>query len=382
MPTVPDKDTTDVIQAALDEAGINAEGEIETDLEPEVEVEPEAPVVDDEPIVEDEPVAEVPADGELEPEADPEAEAAKAVAAKLVPAADEFDALCDELGFRAPKPGQKENKIPQSRVRARVKTALKKQAEKFGAERTELTGKATAVDTELQTFRRADAIIAKGATDPAAARQYIEMLAAIHPAYKAFLGAAPAAADTVPQSLKDLGPKPGPDIKYDDGTTGFSQEQLDKRDEWLAASAEIRGYERSKKEFEARFGPYESAHKADRARAEEAPRVAARIATIRDQWGELFIAQERAETAKAGSSDIAKYQAAHPGMPFEQVVAAVLLPLMRADRTTMRASILAELNGKKKVAKPSTGQATRAVIPSGPRSTTEVIEEELAKAGL
>jgi hypothetical protein len=377
MPTVPTADTTDIMQAALDEAGFDAEGEL-TPAEPEIEPDIE-PEVEPEPAVDA--VADVDPDAEAEPEVDADA---VAKAAAKVTNQDEFDALCDELGFRAPKPGQRENKIPQSRVRARVKTALKKYSEKFGTERTDLTGKLSAADTELQTFRRVDQAIAAGATDPTAARRYIEMLAAVHPAYKAFLGEGGAAASVaaVPQALKDLGPKPGPDLKYDDGTTGFSQEQLDKRDEWLAASAEIRGYERSKKEFETRFGPIETAHRTATERAAEIPKIEARVSAIREQWGELFLAQERTELAKKGSSDIAKYQAAHPGVPFEQVVAAVLLPKLQTDRTKMRAEILAELNGKKKAAKPSTGQATRTVTPAGAKSTTDIINEQIDKAGI
>lgn len=387
MPTPTPLDSADVINAALDEAGVTLGDELapEPDLDetPEVETpEPDVTETTDEAAI---PETEVP-EGEEAPvvdEADKDA-AAKA-AAKVT--GDEFDALCDELGFRLPKPGQRENKIPQSRVRARVKTALQKQAAKFGTERTDLTGKLTSADGELQTFRRADALIAEGASDPAKARQYIELLAAIHPAYKAFLSPAAAAAagaseTAVPQALKDLGPKPGPDITYTDGTTGFSQAQLDKRDEWLAASAEIRGYERSKKEFETRFGPIEKQFKTAADREAEAPRIEARITAIRDQWGELFIAQERAETAKKGSSEIAQYQAAHPGVPFEQVVAAVLIPKMRADRTTMRQELLKELNGKKKAAKTGTAQATRTVVPAGDKTTADIINEQLDKAGI
>lgn len=385
MPTVPTADTTDIMQAALDEAGFNADGELapEPDVteDPETtidDVTPEATETSEEPEAATESATET---TETTDEVDPEA--AKAAAAKALNQ-DEYDLLCDELGFRAPKPGQRENKIPVSRVRARVKTAIKKYAEKFGLERNELTGKVSAADAELQTFRRVDQAIAAGAVDPAAARRYIEMLAAVHPAYKVFLGGSEGGvtAAAVPQALKDLGPKPGPDLKYDDGTVGFSPEQLEKRDEWLAASAEIRGYERSKKEFETRFGPMESEHRQRLTAQQEAPKVLARISAIREQWGEPFLAQERMETAQKGSSDIAKYQAAHPGVPFEQVVAAVLLPKLRADRTTMRADIIRELNGKKKAAKPSVGQATRTTAPAGPKSTIDIINEELDRAGL
>ncbi len=385
MPT-SEKDSADIVQAALTAAGIDDDGEVPPE-------DPDIPEDTGEAVVEETPedpagseeleAAIEPATEGTEETVEPEAEEVKKAAAKAVPV-DEFDALLDELGFRLPKAGQKENKVPISRTRARMKTALKKYADKCGVERTDLTGKVSKADEELQTFRRADQIIAAGATDPAAARRYIEMLAAVHPAYKAFL--APVAADTtvaVPQALKDLGPKPGPDLKYDDGTVGFSPEQLEKRDEWLAASAEIRGYERSKKEFETRFGPIEQAHKSAATRAQEAPKVEARINAIRETWGEPFIAQERMETARKGSSDIAKYQAAHPGVPFEQVVSAVLVARLRADRTTMRADILREMNGKKKAASKTTSQQTRVASPSaGPKTSRDLVSEALERAGL
>lgn len=396
MPTVPEKDTTDVMQAALDEAGFDANGELNPDP-PDVTDDIDTTTDDtttDDTVTTADPVADVMADETVtddtivEPDPDAEAaaaadaEAAKKAAAKAT-ATDEFDKMLDEFGWRLPKPGQKENKIPQSRARARAKTLLKKVHEQFGTERTALTTKLSAADTELQTFRRADAAIAAGATDPAAARHYIEMLAAIHPAYKVFLGGGGTTdtAVSVPQALKDLGPKPGPDLRYDDGTVGFSPEQLEKRDEWLAASAEIRGYERSKKEFETRFGPFEKAHKDTVTRQTDLQAAEARIAEIREDWGQPFIDQENLERVKKGSSDIAKYQAAHPGVPFERVVRAVLLPKLRADRTTIRQEVITDLNRRKKVAKPSTGQASRTVT-TGPKTTEEIIQAEIDRAGI
>jgi hypothetical protein len=378
---MPDPSSFDIIQKTLDDAGIDAEGNTtpeptETPDDPEI-VAPEGTEIPADSSGDDDPPAET-----TDPPVDAEAVAKAAAQATNQ---DEFDTLLDELGFRMPKPGQRENKVPLSRTRARMKTALKKYADKFGLERTDLTGKMTAAETELQTFRRVDAAIAAGATDPAAARRYIEMLAAVHPSYKAFLaegGGAGAPVATVPQSLKDLGPKPGPDLKYDDGTVGFSPEQLDKRDEWLAASAEIRGYERSKKDYETRFGPIESSYRSATLRAQEAPKIEARISAVRDQWGELFLAQEKQETTAKGSSEIAKYQTAHPELSFEQVVTAVLLPKLRADRTTMRADLIAELNGKKKAASPSSGQATKAAPSGAPKTSREIVEAELERAGL
>lgn len=379
MPAPLEKDPIDLINAALDAEGFDADGEvaIEPDTDAPVD-EVTTDTVETSEIV-DPAIEAATDDTEV---ADPDAAAVAEAAAKVLNQ-DEFDLLCDELGFRAPKQGQKENKIPVSRVRARVKTALKKYADKFGAERGELTGKVTKADTELATFRRVDQAIAAGATDPAAARRYIEMLAAVHPAYKAFLAAGESvSAPAVPQALTDLGPKPGPDEKYPDGTVGFSPAQLEKRDEWLLASAEIRAYERNKKETDARLGPLESERKAAAALAEDRPRVAARIGAIRDQWGERFLAQERTELAQKGSSEIAQYQAAHPELSFEQVVTAVLLPKLRADRTAIKQEVIAEMNSKRKMAKPSLGQGTRTAVATGPKSSTDIINDILDKAGI
>ncbi len=374
---MPEKDSATIINDLLNAEGFDAEGVQTPEGEETVETE-----TTEEAVAETTETTEEATTETTDTTEEVVDEAAVAAAAAKATSQDEFDKILDEAGWRLPKPGQKENKIPQTRARARAKTLLKKVADQHGITLSELKGQLTKAQERAALADNWDQVVA--AKDEEGAKAFLRRLALIHPVYERFVtgGTTTTAAPAVPQALKDLGPKPGPDLKYDDGTVGFSPDQLDKRDEWLASAAEIRGYERSKKEFDTRFGPIESLHKDATARAAERPKVEARIASIREQWGELFVAQERQESAARGSSDIGKYQAAHPEMPFEQVVAAVLLPKLKADRTTMRANIIKELNERKKVAKPGTSQATKTTTSSGPLTSRQIVERELERAGI
>lgn len=328
---------------------------------------------------------------EAEGEDTPEDKAAKETA-KTAGTRDEYDDLLDEFGFKLPKPGQRENRQPVARVRARVKTALQKYGTKFATERTDLTGKLTAAEQELGIFRRADQLIAAGATDPAKAREYIELLSRIHPSYKAFLGDPAVSssvkteiASTVTDAIKALGAKPGPDLKYTDGTTGYSDDQLEKREEWLVKKATIESTAAARADLDKRMTPFEQEKRDRESTQAELGRNQTRLARLRTMWGTLFTTEE----ALGEKSEIIAYRKANPTVPFEDCVAAVLIPRLSAERTKIKQEVIDETNARRKKTTKVAPQQTK-VVAGKPASTSsrnrraseDAVLAALADAGL
>jgi hypothetical protein len=257
-------------------------------------------------------------DAEETPEGDDSdtEDVAKAEAAATAVTTDEFDKLLDELGFRAPKKGQKVNRMPLDRVRARMKTALKKYAATRDTGVADLNGKITAHQARIDEMDRVEALIASSDTDPANARKYVELLAGFHPAFKAFLAepqAPPLTADAeVQAAITKLGAKPGPDIDYKDGTFGYSPAQMDKREQWLSDVAEIKAEARAVKRMDARLTPLERERKMAEQQAKDAPKYAAQLEARRQMWGPHFVADEK---KGAQGSEILAYQRAKTSAP-------------------------------------------------------------------
>lgn len=315
-----------------------------------------------------------------EPDAE---EVAKAEAAAKAVTTDEFDKLLDELGFRAPKKGQKVNRMPLDRVRARMKTALKKYAATRDTGVSELNTKLTAHQARIDEMDRVEALIKSSDADPANARKYVELLAGFHPAFKAFLAepqAPPLSADAeVQAAITKLGAKPGPDIDYKDGTFGYSPEQMEKREQWLSDMAEIKAEARAVRRMEPRLSSIEQERKTAEQQAKDAPRIAAQLDVRRTMWGPHFVADEKKGYE---GSEILAYQRAHK-CSFDEATAAVILPKLIADRTKMRQDILAEFSRKrKKVAKTAPQATRRSVGKVGPQSNTDVVHAKLKKLGL
>lgn len=312
-------------------------------------------------------------------------------AARVAGARDELDDLLDSLGFKLPKPGQKVNRQPPERVRARVKKAIKKLEDKWGLERGDLTGKVSKYELELTGYRNMDAMVEAGAKDPAKARDFIMKLAAIHPAYAAFLGdpkqpggaVVPTTDADVAAAVKELGPKPGPDIKYDDGTRGYSDEQLEKREEWLVKKATIEANANTIKQLDARFKPIADRDAALATQRADADAAAKRIDKLRTHWGTLFTDQEAAETKQKGSSELGKYIATHPGVSLEDACFAVLLPKLRAQRTAVRRDVISEQRRRAKRSTKVVSQQSKPVVKGGkPKTAEQAIHRKLSALGL
>lgn len=380
-----------VADTDVDDLGVDGDADAD-DEDPADDGDTDADDASDDADADDAPAGDADADaGDADADDEPdEAAIAAAEAAVRDASTDEFDKLLDELGFKKPKPGQKVNRMPLDRVRARMKTALKKYAGTRDASTTDLTTKLTTAGQRIAEMDRIDALLHETDTKPETAKRYIEMLAAIHPAFKPFLADRPAASGTptadaeVTAAIAALGAKPGPDVDYKDGTYGYTPEQMEKREQWLESRAGIVAAANAAKSataaLEARFGPMEREYKTAAQMRQDAPRIAARLSSMRSIWGPHFTADEA--KGKDGS-EILKYQRANK-CSFEDATAAVIIPKLVADRTKMRQDILAEFARKRKKVSKSAPQASRRRVPvaTGPRTTESVVHAALARHGL
>ncbi len=297
------------------------------------------------------------------------------------PAADDLAAELDALGIKAPKQGERENRIPYSRMLKIVENAKKKLADEHKAVVAAEQAKFTKAEQELINYRKADELFKN---DP---ERYLDTLAVLNPAYKKFRGGT-----TAPEAEKQAAdaaatPMPQPDGRYDDGTLGYTVEGQKKLDEWKSEQIEMRAFNRAKAEFDKQFKPVKDREQAAAFRAEKMPAIQRAVADATEMWGKAFV--DDYNKANSGQSEILKMlqandgQQGRPFMTFEQATAKVLLPKMqeanRVDQNAMRAKLLKELKDAPKAAARHTPSAAAiATADDGPRDMEDVIRESIA----
>lgn len=271
-----------------------------------------------------------------------------------------FDAELAELGLAAPKPGQRDNRIPYSRLRKIVANAKTKWSETLkGQHTTELTTREQKIQ-EIEAREKAVERMAEA--DP---EGYIGLLAKIYPdKYGRFLKpqAPGAKADDKPQ-------EPQPDVKYSDGTVGYSPEQFAKLRDYDRKEAARIAKDDSLKEFNERFGPIEKEYQAGRQTQADIQRVRGHIGQLKAQWGADII--DNPEVQK----DIIAHMDANPKATLVESTRVVAMKRFIADRTKMRSEILEELRGAPKAA---------AKTPQAPNrsdaNTSESLEDIITRA--
>ncbi len=291
-----------------------------------------------------------------------------------VPAVDPLAKDLEELGLKAPEEGQRENRIPYSRVRKIVENAQKKVEGRFTSELGEVRTKLTAAEAKAKQMDVADNLIA---TDPA---RYLQMLAMLHPAYKQYLEPKTApttvAAPTPTQPATATDPMPQPDHKFEDGSMGYTAEGYQKVTEWQIRQAENRAFERLERtQHEQR----ERDATATKLHQEAAATTAEWQRQARETWGKAY----DDDVALNDKSEILTYMRANPRVPFPAAVAAVLTPKLRVDRDKMREEIHTELNTRPAAAAKTVGGGKKpAEASTGPRTMEDVIREAMASSGL
>jgi hypothetical protein len=289
---------------------------------------------------------------------------------------DELAAELEALGIKAPKEGERENRLPYSRVKKIIANSRKKLVEAHTGELKTREEKLTAAEKRLKDFDAADNLLK---TDP---DRYLQLLATVNPRYQQYLGVAHKGQqpEVVQQPVVKNEPAPGPDATFADGSKGYSAEGLEKLREWDRRQA----VQEAQKLFDARLAPIEKANKtreeqqrANEYRQAQIPIIRNQIAVASKTWGKAF--DDDYAKQSEGKSEILKYMQANPDVPFDTCVATVLLPKVQADRTTMRADLLKEINARPKAAVKAPAAASKVgAEPVGERTTEDVIRDAIA----
>lgn len=367
----------DIITSAVADASPDNTPAPEGDDTPETDP-VDDPAIPPDPADDKEPVTPDPADTSGDP--DPAKEAAKVaeidpttgkpkVEAKVVEKT-QVEKDLEELGLKAPKEGERENRLPFPRVKKITENYGKKVEARVRAEYEPLKTEVETLRGTAATVKNVDRLIA---TDP---DRYITMLAGIHPEYKKFLGGGKVETPAVGKDGKpaenkavtDLGPRPAADHKFEDGSMGYTPEQHEKLLDWVANKAKADALAESKAEMDRRFKPLDDERKSKEDYNKRVDGVKAEAANIREAYG--------ADVVKKYENQIVEHMKKNPTMTATRAAREIIMPALQADRNKMRTEILVETGERPKAAKPA--PAAPAAKVEGDEPTT--IEGIIAKS--
>lgn len=388
-------DLDSVINAALDEVE-SGNGEVPAPEYNVEEVHAEAGIVTEEetpapgageetPPEEETPTPEEEVVPEAEVKPEEKVETGKDKPGKGKPADDAVTKLLKENGIEAGKTGRVNN-IPYPRVHKIVTNALAKNDTKWQGEVKKRDDELTPMRAAIKNYQGAEQL---AGTDP---DKYVAALAQQDPRYKKFvdnatevekvLAKANAPAPVIPDEKDD--PRPEADQKFTDGTTGYSNEQFQKLNEWNQRA----GARQALKAIEARLGPVDKLTKQmtenEKVQQDRTARVTAIRNTtnlLRTHFGDLFSADEK--LANEGKSEIIAYQREHHVGLLEAGLA-VLIPKLAANRAKIRQELIAESKKRKTVVAPAPANArpVKKVDPNAPIDLDSVINEAIDAAGI
>lgn len=222
--------------------------------------------------------------------------------------------------------------------------------------RDRLTGEHTKALTEREQRAVAAEAASKEAKDLEALAlsdpdRYIGVLAAMHPEkFGKFINRQPQQETATPAGKED--PRPGPDLKYEDGSFGYSPERFEAVLDWKGRQVANQVTETLKKEYDGRLRPIENKSKAQQdfetRQQQRAERITADVTAVYRQWGK--------ERVEAHQKDIFAYLDTHKAErpTLADAVAAVLIPKMDSDRAKVRADLLKEQNERPAAARKTT----------------------------
>jgi len=366
-----------VIKAAVDNA--TETGSLPVPMEGEEASTGESAETDESSAVETASTVEESVEGEssVEHEAEPDAETEPEAQPKEKSAEDlEFETILKELGINLPDEKAAKNRIPYPRTLRTLVNTVKKErarlADAHGKEATEAATKLRDAETRLSQYGNTDRLMQ---TDP---DRFIRALAAMFPEqYGKYVGLPEKQA-----AAAVLATKPQPDVKFEDGSVGYSPEQHERLLQWNQDEA----VKRAAAELRQEYKPLLDREQARAYNDQLATSVRARVATMKQTWGEaLYVEHERAIVKALDEQDAAAKNAAarnqpYQTVPFEVIVARILVPKMQEKVDKARDNALEELKRAPKGATQTRTQASRPVTrrdPNEVRPLEDVIKESL-----
>lgn len=304
------------------------------------------------------------------------------------------DEFAKKHGLPTQLPGGRENRIPYTRVKKiaanaaneAVFTAQKKWQEEQApilAKVTEYEGKVKDYETRLTQVGQFEQVMT---TQP---REFLQMLSQI-PAYSEFFDLVNRAATAMQAQPAAGAPAAGatdgmpqPNFPLPDGTKIYDEEGLQKLQDWQASRIEAKlssTYDQRLKtqlaEVEKTYAPIKQRYDQEQYVASLIPKIQSDIDTAR-KWPQFNENEE----------DIVKALNADRNLSLEGAYRQVVFPKIQADRDTMRASILAEIQKQPTSTSPQARANTRPQAApvaqgNGPVNLEDLIASKVREAGL
>lgn len=277
---------------------------------------------------------------------------------------------------------QNNSRMPYRRHLSTMAREMKGYRERLTGEHTKaLTERESKIAAHEARIKELETLEKMAETDP---DRYIGLLAILHPdKYGKFVNRQAETRETKQSEspIARLGPRPGADQRYDDGTVGYSPEQHEKLLDWVAAKAKLEAAEESKRELEERLKPFE----ADRKTREQEQKVQKDFnETVKTVRGQIARGEKRwgKEVVEKHQEEIQQFLKDNKDASIEDGIDAVCLKHMRADRDAMRGDLLKELEEKPVVARKAPTSSTKVVEDAGADPVDAAIRRSLAQAGL
>ena len=249
------------------------------------------------------------------------------------------------------------NRMPYKRHLRTLVNAVRGHQERLTGEHTKaLSEREERLSKAEARIKEIDEIDRIAETDP---DKYIGILATLHPEkYGKFINRQ----QTVEKPIASRSdPMPQPDLKYEDGSLGYSPERFQQVLTWNRQEAKREAEESLRKEYDARLAPIEQRSKNEtevaKAQAARAQRVTQAVTEVYDQWG-----KERVESHQ---KEIFEYLDKNPKASLGKAVSAILLPKLESDRAKIRADLLKEQNERPAAAKKTTAAAGKVTDEGG-----------------
>ncbi len=310
----------------------------------------------------------------------------QAAEADTAPAADSAGTQATAEGDPAPPADTEASEAPVEPVvpaQRKGPIPFAKHEKILSNERTKHKGELEALHTRLKSVEWAESAEAKARVQAmGAAETHPELFASailadtrLGPIFRRLVSgeAAPAA---VEQPKPPVGrERPKPNVTDANGNLGYDEAGLQALLDWTAEQGAAQGAERAQKLFEEKYGKEIAPIVEDRKKA------AAWQTDLKAADRAINTARAKWHGFKEREGDIKAYLIANQTATLEDGYQAVVVQGLRSDRTKMREEIMAEMNGKKRIAAPRPAAVTSAPV-GGKRSMEDVIKGSLAAQGL